>query len=152
MPRTQPLFPQIVKATYFSVSMRIVNKRILIFNTQAPDQKINPQAPDRTFTSISVKTPSQTFEITTKVFEGAENLEMTLKSEIYLKKVRNWLMSSDFIFHHYFIMLKMTKSHSKISWDSLTKISISSLESSKTIKCIITPDFFAKLLCSNYCV
>ena len=45
----------------------------LYFNSQAPDQKSNPQAPDRTCTSISVKTPSQTFEIATSVFAGAEN-------------------------------------------------------------------------------
>ena len=53
------------------------------FKSQAPDQKSNPQAPDRTYTSISVKTPSQTFEIATKVFAGAENHKSTLKSEIY---------------------------------------------------------------------
>ena len=55
----------------------------LAFNSQAPDQKSNPQAPDRTYTSISVKTPSQTFEITTNVFAGAENHKLTLKSQIY---------------------------------------------------------------------
>ena len=53
------------------------------FNSQAPDPKSNPQAPDRTYTSISVKTPSQTFEITTNVFAGAENHKLTLKSQIY---------------------------------------------------------------------
>ena len=45
----------------------------ILINSQAPDQKSNPQAPDQTYTSISVKTPSQTFEITTNVFAGAEN-------------------------------------------------------------------------------
>ena len=44
-----------------------------MINSQTPDQKSNPQAPDRTYTSISVKTPSQTFEIATNVFAGAEN-------------------------------------------------------------------------------
>ena len=34
-----------------------------LLNSQAPDQKSNPQAPDRTYTSISVKKLSQTFEI-----------------------------------------------------------------------------------------
>ena len=46
-------------------------------NSQAPDQKINPQAPDRTYTSITVKKPSQTFEIATNVFAGAENHVLT---------------------------------------------------------------------------
>ena len=55
----------------------------LNLNSQAPDPKSNPQAPDRTYTSISVKTPSQTFEITTNVFAGAENHKLTLKSQIY---------------------------------------------------------------------
>ena len=54
----------------------------LYFNSQAPDQKSNLQAPDRTYTSISVKTPSQTFEITTNVFAGAESQNLTLKSQI----------------------------------------------------------------------
>ena len=54
-----------------------------MINSQAPDQKSNPQAPDRTYTSISVKTPSQTFEIITNIFAGAEKHKLTLKSEIY---------------------------------------------------------------------
>ena len=55
------------------------------FNSQAPDQKSNPQAPDRTYTSISVKTLSQTLEIATKVFAGAEKHNLTLNYKIYLK-------------------------------------------------------------------
>ena len=50
------------------------------FKSQAPDQKSNPQAPDRTYTSISVKTPTQTFEITTNVSAGAEKHKLTFKS------------------------------------------------------------------------
>ena len=53
-------------------------------NSQAPDQKSIPQAPDRTYTSISVKTASQTFETATHVFAGAENHDLTLKFEIHL--------------------------------------------------------------------
>ena len=56
-----------------------------MINSQAPDQKSNPQAPDRTYTSISVKTLSQTLEIATKVFAGAEKHNLTLNYKIYLK-------------------------------------------------------------------
>ena len=64
-----------------------------LFNSQAPDQKSNPQAPDRTYTSISVKTPSQTFEIATNVFAGAENHKLTLKAETYLRTSQKLLIS-----------------------------------------------------------
>ena len=64
-----------------------------LFNSQAPDQKSNPQAPDRTYTSISVKTPSQTFEIATIVLAGAENDKLTLKAEIYLRISQKLLIS-----------------------------------------------------------
>ena len=47
-------------------------------NSQAPDQKSNPQAPDRTYTSISVKTLSKALEIVTHVFAGAEKHNLTL--------------------------------------------------------------------------
>ena len=49
-----------------------------LVNSQAPDQKSNPQAPDRTYTSISVKTLSKTLEIVTHVFAGAEKHNLTL--------------------------------------------------------------------------
>ena len=62
-------------------------------NSQAPDQKSNPQAPDRTYTSILVKTPSQTFEIAINVFAGAENDKLPLKAEIYLRTSQKSLIS-----------------------------------------------------------
>ena len=63
-------------------SLMISNSNL---NSQAPDQKSNPQAPDRTYTSISVKTLSKTLEIVTHVFAGAEKHNLTLNYEIYLK-------------------------------------------------------------------
>ena len=56
-----------------------------LLNSQAPDQKSNPQVPDRTYTSISVKTASQTFETLTNVFAGAENHKSTLKCKISIR-------------------------------------------------------------------
>ena len=61
-------------------------------NSQAPDQKSNPQAPDRTYTSISVKTLSQSFENATNVFAGAENPIKTLKYENYLRNSQKLLI------------------------------------------------------------
>jgi len=46
----------------------------LRLKSQAPDQKRNPQDPDRTYMSISVKTTFQTFEIAANVFAGAETI------------------------------------------------------------------------------
>ena len=60
------------------------------FNSQAPDQKSNPQAPDRTYTSISVKTLSQTLEIFTNVFAGAEKHNLTLNYEIWRVAVESF--------------------------------------------------------------
>ena len=59
------------------VSFSIHSHRKLL-NSQAPDQKSNPQAPDRTYTSISMKTLSKTLEIVTHVFAGAEKHDLTL--------------------------------------------------------------------------
>ena len=44
-------------------------------------------------TSISVKTPSQTFEIAINVFAGAENDKLPLKAEIYLRTSQKSLIS-----------------------------------------------------------
>ena len=67
-----------------------------MINSQAPDQKSNPQAPDRTYTSISVKTPSQTLEISTNVFAGAEKHNLTLYYEIYLRNSQKLIISCQF--------------------------------------------------------
>ena len=57
-----------------------------MINCLAPDWKSNSQALTLPCTALSVKTLSNSFEIVTNVFEGAENLYLTLKSEIYIKK------------------------------------------------------------------
>ena len=66
--------------------------RYLLYS-QATNQKSNSQAPDRTYTFFSVKTPSQTVEITANVFAGAENEKSTLKSKIYLRNSQKLLNS-----------------------------------------------------------
>ena len=68
------------------------SKSLISFNSQAPDQKSN------SYRSILVKTPSQTCKIVTNVFARAENDELTLKSEIYLRKSQELLLKIQFQF------------------------------------------------------
>ena len=60
-------------------------------NSQAPARKSNPQAPESPCAAISVKTRSWSSKISTKVFVGAENPKLTLKSEIVLRNSRKSL-------------------------------------------------------------
>ena len=64
--------------------LKIQKIKFIILNYLMAYVYINSQAPDRTYTSISVKTASQTFETATHVFAGAENHDLTLKFEIHL--------------------------------------------------------------------
>ena len=68
------------------------SKSLISFNSQAPDQKSN------SYRSILVKTPSQTCKIVNNVFARAENDELTLKSEIYLRKSQELLLKIQFQF------------------------------------------------------
>ena len=63
-------------------------------NSQAPGRKSNPHVPDLPRTAVSVKTLSQSFENFTNVFVGAENPNLILKLEIY---IRNSRKSANFI-------------------------------------------------------
>ena len=68
------------------------SKSLISFNSQAPDQKSN------SYRSILVKTPSQTCKIVTNVLARAESDELTLKSEIYLRKSQELLLKIQFQF------------------------------------------------------
>ena len=69
-----------------AASRSIPEKReFSLFNPQAPDRKSNPQAPDLPLTAISVTALFESFENVNIVFVGAENHNLTHKSELYLK-------------------------------------------------------------------
>ena len=62
--------------------------QLKFFNSQAPARKSNPQAPVSPCAAISLKDRSHSSKISFKVFGGAENHELTLKCEIYLRNSR----------------------------------------------------------------
>ena len=150
----------------------LILKFFVKINSQAPARKSNPQAPVAPCAALSVKTCSESSEIKTTVFKGAENHLLTHKFEIYVRNSRKLInfmsifwsgkyvygacetmsvrshhprmthwwrthlfhtisyksftsKSTEIKLNHYFIVLKMTRSHSRKSCDSLTKFSIS---------------------------